>query len=117
VAAASSLGRALITQQSAQRAMPACPQELITTSPLFFRLKQVACSWMCANALRQTPAVSGVQKVHAVLGGFHLGRAADYLANVVAEIKKLNRDVLIQCTAAPQLCGRGAKADAWARSS
>jgi 7,8-dihydropterin-6-yl-methyl-4-(beta-D-ribofuranosyl)aminobenzene 5'-phosphate synthase len=48
------------------------------------------------NSVRQAQAVSGVQKVHAVLGGFHLGPAPpDYLANVVAEIKKLDPDVLI----------------------
>jgi 7,8-dihydropterin-6-yl-methyl-4-(beta-D-ribofuranosyl)aminobenzene 5'-phosphate synthase len=40
--------------------------------------------------------VSGIQKVHAVVGGFHLGPApADYLKQVVAEIKKLQPDVLI----------------------
>ena len=40
--------------------------------------------------------VSGVQKVHAIVGGFHLGPApADYLKQVLAEIKKLEPDVLI----------------------
>jgi 7,8-dihydropterin-6-yl-methyl-4-(beta-D-ribofuranosyl)aminobenzene 5'-phosphate synthase len=48
------------------------------------------------NSVRQAQAVSGVQKVHAVLGGFHLGPAPpEYLASVVAEIKKLDPDVLI----------------------
>ena len=38
----------------------------------------------------------GHQKVHAIVGGFHLGPApADYLKQVVAEIKKLEPDVLI----------------------
>ena len=37
-----------------------------------------------------------MQKVHAIVGGFHLGPApADYLKQVVAEIKKLEPDVLI----------------------
>jgi 7,8-dihydropterin-6-yl-methyl-4-(beta-D-ribofuranosyl)aminobenzene 5'-phosphate synthase len=40
--------------------------------------------------------VSGVQKVHAIVGGFHLGLApADYLSQVVAEIAKLEPDVVI----------------------
>jgi len=48
------------------------------------------------NSVRQAMEVSGVQKVHAVMGGFHLGPApADYLTQVVAEIGKLNPDVLI----------------------
>jgi hypothetical protein len=42
------------------------------------------------NSVRQAQDVSGVQKVHAIVGGFHLGPAPkDYLDKVVAEIKKL----------------------------
>ena len=48
------------------------------------------------NSVRQAQEVSGIQKVHAILGGFHLGPApADYLKQVVAEIKKLEPDVVI----------------------
>jgi 7,8-dihydropterin-6-yl-methyl-4-(beta-D-ribofuranosyl)aminobenzene 5'-phosphate synthase len=48
------------------------------------------------NSVRQAQEVSGIQKVHAIVGGFHLGPApADYLKQVVAEIKKLEPDVLI----------------------
>jgi 7,8-dihydropterin-6-yl-methyl-4-(beta-D-ribofuranosyl)aminobenzene 5'-phosphate synthase len=48
------------------------------------------------NSVRQAQEVSGVQKVHAIVGGFHLGPApADYLDQVVAEIKKLEPDVVI----------------------
>jgi 7,8-dihydropterin-6-yl-methyl-4-(beta-D-ribofuranosyl)aminobenzene 5'-phosphate synthase len=48
------------------------------------------------NSVRQAQEVSGVQKVHAIVGGFHLGPApADYLKQVMAEIKKLEPDVLI----------------------
>ena len=48
------------------------------------------------NSVRQAQEVSGVQKVHAIVGGFHLGPApADYLNQVVAEIKKLEPDVVI----------------------
>ena len=48
------------------------------------------------NSVRQAMEVSGVQKVHAIMGGFHLGPApADYLTQVVSEIGKLNPDVLI----------------------
>jgi 7,8-dihydropterin-6-yl-methyl-4-(beta-D-ribofuranosyl)aminobenzene 5'-phosphate synthase len=48
------------------------------------------------NSVRQAAEVSGVQKVHAIVGGFHLGPAPkDYLDQVVAEIKKLDPDVII----------------------
>jgi 7,8-dihydropterin-6-yl-methyl-4-(beta-D-ribofuranosyl)aminobenzene 5'-phosphate synthase len=48
------------------------------------------------NSVRQAQEVSGIQKVHAMVGGFHLGPApADYLKQVVAEIKELEPDVLI----------------------
>jgi 7,8-dihydropterin-6-yl-methyl-4-(beta-D-ribofuranosyl)aminobenzene 5'-phosphate synthase len=48
------------------------------------------------NSVRQAQEVSGIQKVHAIVGGFHLGPAPpDYLGQVVAEIKKLEPDVVI----------------------
>jgi 7,8-dihydropterin-6-yl-methyl-4-(beta-D-ribofuranosyl)aminobenzene 5'-phosphate synthase len=48
------------------------------------------------NSVRQAQEVSGIRKVHAVVGGFHLGPApADYLKQVVTEIKKLEPDVLV----------------------
>ena len=48
------------------------------------------------NSARQAQEVSGVQKVHALVGGFHLGPApADYLNQVVDEIKKLDPDVIV----------------------
>jgi 7,8-dihydropterin-6-yl-methyl-4-(beta-D-ribofuranosyl)aminobenzene 5'-phosphate synthase len=48
------------------------------------------------NSARQAQAASGVQKVHALMGGFHLGPAPDdYLKQVVAEIKALDADVII----------------------
>jgi 7,8-dihydropterin-6-yl-methyl-4-(beta-D-ribofuranosyl)aminobenzene 5'-phosphate synthase len=48
------------------------------------------------NSVRQAQEVSGVQKVHAIVGGFHLGPAPpEYLNQVVAEIRKLEPDVII----------------------
>ena len=48
------------------------------------------------NSVRQAQEVSGISKVHAIVGGFHLGPAPeDYLKQVVAEVKKLEPDVLI----------------------
>lgn len=48
------------------------------------------------NSVRQAQEVSGVEKVHAIVGGFHLGPAPkDYLGQVVAEIAKLKPDVMI----------------------
>ena len=41
-------------------------------------------------------AVSGVGKLHAVLGGFHLGSAPqDYVDHTVAELERLSPDVVI----------------------
>ena len=48
------------------------------------------------NSVRQAQEVSGVQKIHAIVGGFHLGPAPkEYLTQVVAEIAKLQPDVVI----------------------
>jgi len=48
------------------------------------------------NSARQAQEVSGVQKVHALVGGFHLGPApADYLKQVIGEIRELNPDVIV----------------------
>ena len=48
--------------------------------------------------------VSGVEKLHAVIGGVHLAPAPeDYIALAVAELKTLNPDVVIpmHCNGAP----------------
>jgi 7,8-dihydropterin-6-yl-methyl-4-(beta-D-ribofuranosyl)aminobenzene 5'-phosphate synthase len=48
------------------------------------------------NSARQAQEVSGVQKVHALVGGFHLGPAQPaYLKEVIGEIRALNPDVVI----------------------
>jgi 7,8-dihydropterin-6-yl-methyl-4-(beta-D-ribofuranosyl)aminobenzene 5'-phosphate synthase len=48
------------------------------------------------NTVLQAREVSGVEKVHAVMGGFHLFPADDpYLRRVVAELKTLDPDVVI----------------------
>jgi 7,8-dihydropterin-6-yl-methyl-4-(beta-D-ribofuranosyl)aminobenzene 5'-phosphate synthase len=48
------------------------------------------------NSARQAQEVSGVTKVHALVGGFHLGPAQpDYLKQVIGEIKALDPDVII----------------------
>ncbi|MEA2880529.1 MAG: 7,8-dihydropterin-6-yl-methyl-4-(beta-D-ribofuranosyl)aminobenzene 5-phosphate synthase [Hyphomicrobiales bacterium] len=48
------------------------------------------------NSVRQAQEVSGIQKIHAIVGGFHLGPAQpEYLKQVMAEIRKLDPDVLI----------------------
>jgi 7,8-dihydropterin-6-yl-methyl-4-(beta-D-ribofuranosyl)aminobenzene 5'-phosphate synthase len=53
------------------------------------------------NAIKTAMAVSGVSKLHAVVGGFHLGVAPpDYLEHAIAELKALDPDVVIpmHCT-------------------
>jgi 7,8-dihydropterin-6-yl-methyl-4-(beta-D-ribofuranosyl)aminobenzene 5'-phosphate synthase len=46
--------------------------------------------------VRQAQEVSGIERVHAIVGGFHLGPAPkEYQTQVVAEIKKLAPDVVV----------------------
>ena len=48
------------------------------------------------NSVRQAQEVSGIQKVHALVGGFHLGPApTDYLEQVIGELAKLEPDVIV----------------------
>ncbi len=48
------------------------------------------------NTVKQARAISGVQQVHAVIGGFHLFQAADaYVANTVAALREINPDHVI----------------------
>ena len=48
------------------------------------------------NSAKQAQEVSGIQKIHALVGGFHLGPAPkDYLEQVVGEIRELNPDVIV----------------------
>jgi 7,8-dihydropterin-6-yl-methyl-4-(beta-D-ribofuranosyl)aminobenzene 5'-phosphate synthase len=55
------------------------------------------------NSIKAAMAVSGVGKLHAVLGGFHLGPAPiDYVEHTVAELKTLAPDVVV-----PMHCSGG----------
>jgi 7,8-dihydropterin-6-yl-methyl-4-(beta-D-ribofuranosyl)aminobenzene 5'-phosphate synthase len=48
------------------------------------------------NAVKQAQEVSGVQKVHALIGGFHLGPAPlDYTKHIVSEIVELKPDIVV----------------------
>ena len=53
------------------------------------------------SSIRQAQAVSGVQKVHAAMGGFHLGPAPEpYIAQTVQTLKEIDPDYVIpmHCT-------------------
>jgi 7,8-dihydropterin-6-yl-methyl-4-(beta-D-ribofuranosyl)aminobenzene 5'-phosphate synthase len=48
------------------------------------------------NSIRQAQAVSGVQKVHAAVGGFHLSPAPEpYIAQTVQALKEIDPDYII----------------------
>ena len=48
------------------------------------------------NSIKAAMAVSGVSRLHAVLGGFHLGPAPmDYVEHTVSELKTLAPDVVV----------------------
>jgi len=48
------------------------------------------------NTIRTAMAVSNVDKLHAVIGGFHLGVAPpDYVEHTIAELKTLAPDVVL----------------------
>ena len=56
------------------------------------------------NAVKQAQAASGVDKVHAVIGGFHLAPyKEDYVRETVAALKTMNVDYVIplHCTGEP----------------
>ena len=56
------------------------------------------------NAVRQAQAASGIQKVHALIGGFHLAPYQDdYVQQTVAALKEINIDYVIplHCTGEP----------------
>ena len=56
------------------------------------------------NAVKQAQAVSGVAKVHAVVGGFHLAPyKEDYVRETVASLKEIDADYVIplHCTGEP----------------
>ena len=53
------------------------------------------------NSSRQIQKASGIEKVHAIVGGFHLAPAADEIvAKTVAALKDLNPDYIVpmHCT-------------------
>jgi 7,8-dihydropterin-6-yl-methyl-4-(beta-D-ribofuranosyl)aminobenzene 5'-phosphate synthase len=56
------------------------------------------------NAIKQAQATSGVNKVHAVIGGFHLAPyKEDYVRDTVAAIKEMDIDYVVplHCTGEP----------------
>ena len=56
------------------------------------------------NAVRQAQAASGIEKVHALIGGFHLAPYQDdYVQQTVAALKEINIDYVIplHCTGEP----------------
>jgi 7,8-dihydropterin-6-yl-methyl-4-(beta-D-ribofuranosyl)aminobenzene 5'-phosphate synthase len=56
------------------------------------------------NVVKQAQSVSGVQRVHAVLGGFHLAPyKEEYLQTVIANLKEIDPDYIVpmHCTGEP----------------
>jgi 7,8-dihydropterin-6-yl-methyl-4-(beta-D-ribofuranosyl)aminobenzene 5'-phosphate synthase len=56
------------------------------------------------NAIKQAQAASGVKKVHAVIGGFHLAPyQEDYVRETIAALKDLDLDYVIplHCSGEP----------------
>jgi 7,8-dihydropterin-6-yl-methyl-4-(beta-D-ribofuranosyl)aminobenzene 5'-phosphate synthase len=56
------------------------------------------------NAVKQAQAVSGVSKVHAVIGGFHLApHKEDYVRETIASLREIDPDYVIpmHCTGEP----------------
>jgi len=53
------------------------------------------------NAVKQAQVISGVQKIHAVIGGFHLtGAKPELIQKTVADIKAVSPDFVVptHCT-------------------
>jgi 7,8-dihydropterin-6-yl-methyl-4-(beta-D-ribofuranosyl)aminobenzene 5'-phosphate synthase len=64
------------------------------------------------NAIRQAQAASGVSKVHAVIGGFHLAPyKEDYVAETVGALKDMNVDYVVPLHCSGELFFDKAKAE------
>jgi 7,8-dihydropterin-6-yl-methyl-4-(beta-D-ribofuranosyl)aminobenzene 5'-phosphate synthase len=56
------------------------------------------------NAVKQAQAASGIEKIHAVIGGFHLAPyKEDYVRETIAALKEMNMDYVVplHCTGEP----------------
>jgi len=56
------------------------------------------------NAIKQAQAASGINKVHAVIGGFHLAPyKEDYVRDTIKALKEIDIDYVIplHCTGEP----------------
>ena len=64
------------------------------------------------NAIRQAQAVSGVQKVHAVIGGFHLAPyGAEYIRQTIADLKEIGPDYVVPLHCSGEVFYEMAKAE------
>jgi len=62
------------------------------------------------NTVRQAQAVSGVEKIHAVMGGFHLAAAPEpYIAQEVDALKELDPEYLVPMHCSGELFARLAR--------
>jgi 7,8-dihydropterin-6-yl-methyl-4-(beta-D-ribofuranosyl)aminobenzene 5'-phosphate synthase len=64
------------------------------------------------NAIRQAQAVSGVQKVHAVIGGFHLAPyQPEYIRQTIADLKEIGPDYVVPLHCSGEVFYEMAKAE------
>jgi 7,8-dihydropterin-6-yl-methyl-4-(beta-D-ribofuranosyl)aminobenzene 5'-phosphate synthase len=87
----------------AERAQGAIPDQFQHELATAFNLKGrglvvlTSCSHRgVVNAMRQAQAASGINKVHAVIGGFHLAPyQPDYLRQTIAALKEMNPTYIV----------------------
>jgi 7,8-dihydropterin-6-yl-methyl-4-(beta-D-ribofuranosyl)aminobenzene 5'-phosphate synthase len=94
-----------------ERAKTTIPDQFRHEIAMAFNLKgrglivMTSCSHRgVVNAIKQAQAVSGVQKVHAVIGGFHLAPyKEDYVRETIRALQEIDLDYLIplHCTGEP----------------
>jgi 7,8-dihydropterin-6-yl-methyl-4-(beta-D-ribofuranosyl)aminobenzene 5'-phosphate synthase len=94
-----------------ERAKAVIPDQFRHEIAMAFNLKgrglvvMTSCSHRgVVNAIRQAQAASGVQKVHAVIGGFHLAPyKEDYVRETIKALQEIDLDYLIplHCTGEP----------------
>jgi 7,8-dihydropterin-6-yl-methyl-4-(beta-D-ribofuranosyl)aminobenzene 5'-phosphate synthase len=95
----------------AERGAPVVPDQFQHEIATAFNLKGrglivlTSCSHRgVVNAIRQTQAASGVEKIHAVIGGFHLAPyQEDYVRDTVKALQELDPTYVVplHCTGEP----------------
>ena len=79
------------------RAASTCVSSTLRRAKIALLCDLTSCSHRgVVNAIRQAQVVAGVQKVHAVIGGFHLAPyQPDYIRQTIAALEEIGPDYVV----------------------